>query len=58
MRLVFKVLAGILRPIHVDPLAESMSLPVLEHALIEVPVGPSDLPLAIGYTSNELSLVL
>lgn len=57
MRFVFEVLAGVLRAIHVDSLAKSVPLAILECAIIQVPIGPGKLSLTIGDPIHKLALV-
>lgn len=58
VRLVIEILSGVLRAIHVDSLAEAMTLAILKVALIEVSVRPNNLALAIWQAIDDLALVL
>lgn len=58
VRLVIEILSSVLRAIHVDSLAEAMTLAILKVALIEVSVRPNNLALAIWQAIDDLALVL
>ena len=57
MRFIFKILSSVLGTIHVDPLSESVPLPVFEYTLIVVAIGPCELALAIWHTVYEFANV-